>query len=125
MTLRGVFVAGTDTGGRIPDEKWAQTFAINVTGLYLVADEREMIDLTPTAGSIYRSVAIQTRGSIYNQRGEKVNEVVFRVTESIKLYKDPNDAPKNPGFFACITASNPTGPRFGSAPPASGPTSPQ
>ena len=25
--------------GRIPDEQWAQTFAINVTGLYLVADE--------------------------------------------------------------------------------------
>ncbi|HRC74827.1 MAG TPA: bifunctional rhamnulose-1-phosphate aldolase/short-chain dehydrogenase [Kouleothrix sp.] len=34
----GVFVA-PDTAGRIPDEKWAQTFAINVTGLYLVADE--------------------------------------------------------------------------------------
>src|SRR5205814_5036679 len=25
--------------GRIPDDKWALTFAINVTGLYLVADE--------------------------------------------------------------------------------------
>ncbi len=34
----GIFVA-PDTAGRIPDEKWAQTFAINVTGLYLVADE--------------------------------------------------------------------------------------
>ncbi|NNJ11476.1 bifunctional rhamnulose-1-phosphate aldolase/short-chain dehydrogenase [Chloroflexales bacterium ZM16-3] len=34
----GIFVAA-DTAGRIPDEKWAQTFAINVTGLYLVADE--------------------------------------------------------------------------------------
>lgn len=67
--------------------------------LYLVADEREMIDLTPAAGSIYRSVAINSKGSIYNQRGEKVNEVVFRVTESIKLYKDPKDAPANPGFF--------------------------
>jgi NAD(P)-dependent dehydrogenase (short-subunit alcohol dehydrogenase family) len=33
----GIFVA-SDTAGRIPDEKWAQTFAINVTGLYLVAD---------------------------------------------------------------------------------------
>lgn len=67
--------------------------------LYLVADERELIDLTPAEGSIYRSLAINTRGSIYNQRGEKVNEVVFRVTESIKLYRDPADAPKNPGFF--------------------------
>jgi rhamnulose-1-phosphate aldolase/alcohol dehydrogenase len=34
----GIFVA-PDTAGRIRDEQWAQTFAINVTGLYLVADE--------------------------------------------------------------------------------------
>lgn len=67
--------------------------------LYLVADEREVIDLTPPEGSIYRSLAINTKGSVYNQRGEKVNEVVFRVTESIKLYKNAADAPKNPGFF--------------------------
>jgi hypothetical protein len=67
--------------------------------LYLVADARELIDLTPSEGSIYRSLAINTHGSVYNQRGEKVNEVVFRVTESIKRYRDPADAPKNPGFF--------------------------
>ncbi len=34
----GVFVP-PDTKGRIPDDKWATTFAVNVTGLYLVADE--------------------------------------------------------------------------------------
>jgi rhamnulose-1-phosphate aldolase/alcohol dehydrogenase len=34
----GIFVP-PDTGGKIPDEKWALTYAINVTGLYLVADE--------------------------------------------------------------------------------------
>lgn len=34
----GIF-ATPDTAGRIRDEQWAQTFAINVTGLYLVADE--------------------------------------------------------------------------------------
>jgi rhamnulose-1-phosphate aldolase/alcohol dehydrogenase len=34
----GIFVP-SDTQGRIPDERWALTFAINVTGLYLVADE--------------------------------------------------------------------------------------
>ncbi|MDT7836984.1 hypothetical protein [Aquabacterium sp. OR-4] len=67
--------------------------------LYLVADARELIDLTPPEGSVYRTLAINTHGSIYNQRGEKVNEVVFRVTESIKLYRNPADAPKNPGFF--------------------------
>ncbi len=67
--------------------------------LYLVADEREVIDLTPPTGSVHRSLAINTQGSIYNQRAEKVSEVVFRVTESIKLYRDPAEAPKNPGFF--------------------------
>ncbi|WP_026370577.1 bifunctional rhamnulose-1-phosphate aldolase/short-chain dehydrogenase [Kallotenue papyrolyticum] len=34
----GIFVA-PDAEGRIPDERWAQTFAVNVTGPYLVADE--------------------------------------------------------------------------------------
>jgi rhamnulose-1-phosphate aldolase/alcohol dehydrogenase len=38
----GIFVA-PDTAGRIRDEQWAQTFAINVTGLYLVADEAARI----------------------------------------------------------------------------------
>jgi len=38
----GIFVA-PDTAGRIPDEKWTQTFAINVTGLYLVADEAAQV----------------------------------------------------------------------------------
>ena len=34
----GIFVP-SDTSGRIPDDKWALTFNINVTGSYLVADE--------------------------------------------------------------------------------------
>jgi len=34
----GIFVP-SDTSGHIPDEKWALTFGINVTGSYLVADE--------------------------------------------------------------------------------------
>ena len=34
----GIFVP-PDTGGHIPDDKWALTFAINVTGSYIVADE--------------------------------------------------------------------------------------
>ncbi len=38
----GVFVP-PDTTGRIPDEKWAQTYAVNVTGAYLVADEARKI----------------------------------------------------------------------------------
>jgi rhamnulose-1-phosphate aldolase/alcohol dehydrogenase len=38
----GIFVP-PDTAGNIADEKWALTFAINVTGLYLVADETRPI----------------------------------------------------------------------------------
>ena len=34
----GIFVP-SDTTGHIPDERWALTFGINVTGSYLVADE--------------------------------------------------------------------------------------
>ena len=38
----GLF-ASPDTTGHIPDDQWAQTFAINVTGAYLVADEAAKI----------------------------------------------------------------------------------
>jgi rhamnulose-1-phosphate aldolase/alcohol dehydrogenase len=38
VVTAGVFVPG-DTTGHIPDDKWALTFAVNVTGGYLVADE--------------------------------------------------------------------------------------
>ncbi len=38
LVTAGIFVA-PDTSGRIPDERWATTFAINVTGAYLAADE--------------------------------------------------------------------------------------
>ena len=38
----GIFVP-SDTGGHIPDDKWALTYAINVTGSYLVADEAAKI----------------------------------------------------------------------------------
>lgn len=38
VVTAGIFVA-PDTSGHIPDEKWALTFAINVTGAYIVADE--------------------------------------------------------------------------------------
>ncbi len=38
VVTAGIFVA-PDTTGRIPDDKWALTFSINVMGSYLVADE--------------------------------------------------------------------------------------
>lgn len=48
----GIFVP-SDTTGHIPDDKWALTYAINVTGSYLVADE---------AAGIFREQGL--RGSI-------------------------------------------------------------
>ena len=42
VVTAGIFVS-PDADGRIPDDKWAQTFGINVTGSYLVADEARRI----------------------------------------------------------------------------------
>jgi acyl dehydratase len=65
--------------------------------LYLVANSRHVTDYTPTEGSIYRSIILRSAGSIYNQRGEKVNDVVFRVTESVKIYRE-GKKPAKMGF---------------------------
>lgn len=65
--------------------------------LHLVFDKRTVTDRTPTEGSVYRSIVIRTEGSIYNQRGEKVNDVIFRVMESMKIYKD-GKRPAQMGF---------------------------
>jgi rhamnulose-1-phosphate aldolase/alcohol dehydrogenase len=46
----GIFVP-PDTTGHIPDDKWALTFAINVTGGYLVADE---------AGKLWKQQGLKT-----------------------------------------------------------------
>jgi rhamnulose-1-phosphate aldolase/alcohol dehydrogenase len=42
VVTAGVFVP-PDVTGHIPDDKWAHTFAVNVTGAYLVADETNKI----------------------------------------------------------------------------------
>jgi len=42
IVTAGIFVP-PDKQGYIPDDKWALTYAINVTGPYLVADEAKMI----------------------------------------------------------------------------------
>ena len=55
--------------------------------LYMVAHGRTVTDLTPTAGSIYRSLVLRTEGSVYNQNGEKVNDCIWRVMESIRVFK--------------------------------------
>jgi hypothetical protein len=65
--------------------------------LYLVANSRHVTDYTPTEGSIYRSVVLRSTGSVYNQRGEKVNDVVWRVTEGLKIFKE-GKRPAKMGF---------------------------
>jgi hypothetical protein len=56
--------------------------------LYLVINKWTFRDITSPKGSIYRSVATRHEGSVYNQKGEKVNDVIFRVTELQKYFKE-------------------------------------
>lgn len=65
--------------------------------LYLVSNRRFVIDRTPVEGSIYRHVTLVSQGLVYNQRGEKVNDTVWRVTESLKTYKE-GKRPETMGF---------------------------
>jgi hypothetical protein len=55
--------------------------------LFMVAHRRTVTDLTPPEGSIHRSLVLRTEGSVYNQRGEKINDCVFRVMESMRVFK--------------------------------------
>jgi hypothetical protein len=65
--------------------------------LYLISNKRAVIDRTPLEGSVYRHVTLISWGSVYNQRGEKVNDTLWRVTESLKTYKD-GKRPEKMGF---------------------------
>jgi hypothetical protein len=55
--------------------------------LFMVADSRTVTDLTPLEGSMYRSLVIRTEGSVYNQKGEKVNSCIWRVMESSRSFR--------------------------------------
>lgn len=55
--------------------------------LYLVVNHRHWKDITPESGSDYRTIAMTFDGEIFNQKGELVNSVVFRVRENLKTYK--------------------------------------
>ncbi len=65
--------------------------------LYLVMNERTVLDLTPQQGSITRNIVIQTKGEVFNQKGVKVSDVIFRVTENVKVAK-PGKEPKDRSF---------------------------
>lgn len=77
--------------------------------MYLIVDERHILDMTPAEGSEFRSFGIETSGSIYNQRGELVNKVVFRAMENLKALTDPEHM-KEEGEWDWI------GPDWGSRP---------
>ena len=64
--------------------------------LYYVTNNRKVLDNTPAEGSGFRSMVIQSEGCIYNQHGEKVNDVIFRVTENVTLYADGYEPPPTP-----------------------------
>lgn len=56
--------------------------------IYTVINKRIANDVTPEEGSTYRSIVIQSEASLYNQKGEKVNDVIFRVTENVRILKE-------------------------------------
>jgi len=74
--------------------------------LFLVINSRRVIDVTPTECSIYRSLAMVTTGSVYNQRGQRVNDVTFRLMESIKIYREGRAPPGEPTFQRIWEAPN-------------------
>ena len=67
--------------------------------IYMVKDKLQLFDFTPEEGSIYRNLYLRTYGSCYNQKGEKVIEVMFSARENLKSYEDPADmAPGTRGW---------------------------
>lgn len=56
--------------------------------LYLVHNKRTIRDITPEGGSTHRFLAIQGEGSVYNQNGEKINDMVWNICEGIRIFKD-------------------------------------
>jgi hypothetical protein len=56
--------------------------------IYTVLDRRTIRDITPEEGAKYRSIAMESVASLYNQKGEKVNTAIFRVTENLGILKE-------------------------------------
>ncbi len=58
IVTAGVFIP-PDREGRIPDEKWGETFAVNVTGGYLIADEtRKVWEAQALPGSLVLTTSV-------------------------------------------------------------------
>ena len=61
--------------------------------MYCIIDKREVRDITPEAGSVYRTLDIYAEGRILNQRGELVAAGKSNIKESLKNYADPQADP--------------------------------
>lgn len=57
--------------------------------LYSVVDRQDCVDITPVAGSRYRTFAISGTGRTFNQKGELVAEGSRMVKETFRRHKDP------------------------------------
>ena len=81
IVTAGVFFA-PDKDGHLDDDKWALTYAINVTGLYLVADEaRRIWEAQKLAGSLVLTTsvnaAVPKKGSLaYDTSKAAANHLV-------------------------------------------------
>lgn len=56
--------------------------------LYLVHNKRTIRDITPQEGSDHRFMAISGQASLYNQRGEKVNDMSWNICEGVRIFKE-------------------------------------
>lgn len=81
IVTAGVFVS-PDKNGRIPDEKWAFTYAVNVTGGYIVADEaRKLWEAQQLPGALVLTTsvnaAVSKKGSVaYDTSKAAANHLV-------------------------------------------------
>lgn len=62
--------------------------------VYTVIDEQHCTDITPAAGSYYRTFAMSGKARVFNQKGELVAEGANILKESFRRHKDP--AKRNP-----------------------------
>jgi len=56
--------------------------------LYSVIDQQHFVDITPPAGSHYRTFVLSGTGRCFNQKGEVVSEGANVLTESFRRHKD-------------------------------------
>ena len=81
IVTAGIFFP-PNKAGRIPDDKWAQTYAINVTGSYIVADEaRRIWEAQGLSGSLVLTTSanatVAKRGSLaYDTSKAAANHLV-------------------------------------------------